>query len=192
MEDKRVTLVYFATVTFDGFSEVEYHTDKSMIEEALRNVGDNVRAATEYSAFDTRENFEAIVTTDDDIDHKTLQQLVAFELRKSYAPQKDVIKAIDEDGVLVASEFDLHDWITSLLHTDSMPDELVGPDGETHFNAVNINWQGYTPEGEEMNEFDPTLPTIKEREELESAYDDLILAIVKLDSLHHDICEYTC
>ena len=184
--DVRVTLTYLAEVTFD--QEEHYRNDDgswdmvALKEMALHNVADNVRSATEYSDFDTEENFASILISEDDISEKNLMKMISYDLCES-VKDPDVL-AIDENGVLSCTEYDLHDWITSLLHTESMPEPLVGPDGETHFNAVTIKWL-------EANDGEPEV-TPEDRAELEKAYDDLILAIVKLDSLHHDIAEYTC
>lgn len=184
MEDKRVTLVYFATVTFDGFSEVEYHTDVSMIEEALHNVAENVRGATEYADFDTQENFKAIVISDDDIDEEQLVRMAANRMLDNREP---VVAIDDTDGyVLTCDEFDLHDWVVSLNHTNSMPRNLVGPNGETYFTNVKL----------ELSELDDVTeePMLNEaaREELERAADELCQHISDFDALVHQIAEYTC
>ena len=185
--EQTVSMVYLAQVCFDEAqtdpNDEAYLDVPGLVDQALHNVAENVRAAAQYTEFDDPENFEAIITHDTDLDHKDVVRQAAYAMLIGAPEPKPTSISIDEDGVLVADEYELHDWITSLLHTDSMPSELVGPDGETHFNAVTIDWQGFE---------DESLPTEEKRAELQKAYDKVINAIGELDSLHHDICEYTC
>ncbi len=76
---KTVVFVKLHTVTFD--EEEGYKSNDQMIQEALHNVAENVRSATEYTEFGYEENFEAILVVDDDEDWSIVQAKAAKALK---------------------------------------------------------------------------------------------------------------
>lgn len=185
MTDRHVHITKTFEVTFNDEDGFEDATNEQLEAIALEGMHSMLRTESEYTDCTKREYCNAVIVADADMDSQILRNMIGYKLVKDLRKR---VEAIDEDEnyELTCDEFDLHDWITSLNHTTNMCRDLVGPDGETHFNQIKLQLDELDDETEE--------PMLNEaaRLELEDAFNKLISHINNVDALLHDIAEYTC
>jgi hypothetical protein len=79
----------------------------------------------------------------------------------------------EDDGSVMMEEYDLHDFVIGVTSVET------SNAGNVVAHSIIVDWRDYQPTDEEL-------------EKLEKAFEDFFQAASNLDSVVHDIAEYTC